>query len=215
MKLAVLLFGMSKCEYRHWHNNIKYSIDYANSYENYKKFIFDFFIKKGYDIDVYFTTNPLNDEDKKEICEAYKPIRCSFVEEDPYGNNDTNRNNRFNQVIDLCFESGIHYDLILMTRFDLLFQKEFDKSNIQLDKFNLVSILEVPNGICDNFYLFPYHYFQSFSTIVKRNLNKSLHWIQGELYDSLGKSSVNYILNEHCQISELSFYKIVRNVSTV
>jgi hypothetical protein len=215
MKLAVLLFGMSKCENKHFYHPIKYSIDYSNSYANYKEFIFDFFSKKGYDIDVYFATNHLEDKDRTKLCDTYNPVRCSFVEDDPYGNNNVNRNKRFNKVIDLCMESGIQYDLILITRFDLLFQKDFNTSNIELDKFNLVSILEVPHGICDNFYLFPYHFFQPFSTIVKRNLYKSFHWIQSELYDTLSKSSVNYILNEHCQISELSFYKIVRNVSTL
>lgn len=214
MKLAVLLFGLSKCEYTHWVNK-KYVIDYEKSYENYKEFIFDYFSKKGYDIDVYFTTNTLEDKDKKEICEKYKPICCSFMENTNTGNININRNKRFNEVIDLCLTSGIHYDLVLITRFDLLFQKDFAKSNIQLDKFNLVSILEKPNGICDNFYLLPYPYLQPFSTIVKRNLNNSLHWIQEELYDALNITSFNYILNEHCSIRYLSFYKIVRNLSNL
>jgi len=209
MKLAVLLFGMSKMDYIHWYTKEIYIIDYEKSYENYKKFIFDFFENKGYDIDVYFTTNMLDDKNKKEICEKYKPIKYNCIEN---GEDQTkSRNEKLNNVIDLCLNSGFTYDLILITRFDLLFQKEFDKSNIDFDKFNIVSILEYSNVICDNFYLFPYKYFQIFSNIVKQNLNVSFHYIQEDLYNKLNIKSVNYILNENVNISSLSFYKIVRN----
>ena len=212
MKLALLLFGISKVEYIHIHANRKQKcfVDYEKSYENYKKFIFDFFENKGYDIDVYFTTNMLDDENKKKICEKYKPIKYNFIENN-YKDKNKSRNEKLNNVINLCLNSGFTYDLILITRFDLLFQKEFDKSNIDIDKFNLVSILEKPNLICDNFYLFPYKYFQIFSNIVKQNLNVSFHCIQEHLYNRLNKTSVNYILNENFCIANLSFYKIFRN----
>lgn len=214
MKLALLLFGMSKMEYVHWSmqdekEKKKCKVDYEKSYENYKKFIFDFFENKGYDIDVYFTTNILDNKDKKKICEKYKPIKYNFIKNDK--NIKKSRNQKLNNVIDLCLNSGFTYDLILITRFDLLFQKEFDKSNIDFDKFNIVSILERQNLICDNFYLFPYKYFQIFSNIVKQNLNKSFHCIQKDLYNKLNITSVNYILNENRKIKSLSFYKIVRN----
>lgn len=209
MKLAVLLFGISKQEsLSHWSEN-KYVIDYKHSCENYKKFIFDFFIGMGYDIDVYFTTNRLNDRDKEELCRSYKPVKYNFTKN--YKSNTTSRNTKLDNVIDLCLNSGVTYDLILITRFDLLFQKEFNKSNVNFDKFNLVSMLEQPNLICDNFYLFPYKYLKIFSGIVKRNLRRPHHRIQQELYDKVGANSVNYILNEGCLVADLSFYKIVRN----
>lgn len=47
MKLGVLFFGMSKNDYIHWWNKSKYVIDYEKSYENYKKYIFNFFESKG------------------------------------------------------------------------------------------------------------------------------------------------------------------------
>ena len=67
MKLAVLFFGLSKCHYHHHSHNIHF-IDYEKSYENYKEFIFNYFKSKGYEIDVYFTTNRLDEEDTKSIC---------------------------------------------------------------------------------------------------------------------------------------------------
>jgi hypothetical protein len=145
MKLAILFFGMSKCHYNYYKTSTKYFIDYEKSYENYKKFIFEFFINRGYEIDVYFTTNLLDEEDTKTICEKYKPKKYKFMEN--AGNINACRNLKLINVINLCLESKITYDLILMTRFDLLFQKDFSESNIDFDKFNLVSILEKTNYI--------------------------------------------------------------------
>jgi hypothetical protein len=210
MKLAVLFFGMSKCHYNYYNSNTKYFIDYEKSYDNYKKFIFEFFINKGYDIDVYFTTNKLDEEDTKTICEKYNPVKCNFIENK--GNHILSRNSKLINVINLCLESEITYDLILMTRFDLLFQKDFSESNIQLDKFNLVSVLEYQYTICDNFYLFPYKYLDTFLKIAKNNLNNSFHTIKKELYIKINSNSINYILNENCHVSNLSFYKVYRTI---
>jgi hypothetical protein len=207
MKLGLLFFGMSKNEYHHW-NKSKYVIDYENSYENYKKFIFDFFESKGYEIDVYFTTNILSKEDQTKICKIYNPIACEFIENEE--NFIKSRNNKLDHVIDLCIDSGIEYDLILITRFDLLFQKDFETSNIQFDLFNLVSTLERPYLICDNFYLFPYRYLKPFSGLVKNRLKSNFHYIKMDLYRMIGETSVNYILDESCLVADLSFYKIVR-----
>jgi hypothetical protein len=204
MKLALLFFGISKQEgYRHWSDRT-FDIDYKFSCENYKKFIFDFFENKGYEIDVYLTTNILSDKDREELCEKYRPIKCSFI--------DNTRNIKFDNVIDLCINSGIVYDLILITRFDLLFQRDFNESNIQLTKFNLVSVLEDPHLICDNFYLFPYKYLMEFSKIVKKNVTKAytFHHIKDDIESILPEDSINYILDERCYVQQLSFYKILR-----
>ena len=112
MKLALLFFGISK-EYKHeyWRSGRKYSIDYNLSYNNYKQFIYGFFEKEGYDIDVYFTTNNLDDKDRKTLCEKYNPVKYSFMEN--HKNHTISRNNKLDKVIDLCLDSGIAYDLVL------------------------------------------------------------------------------------------------------
>jgi hypothetical protein len=213
MKLALLLFGISKLRnYEYYRSGRKCRIDYNLSYINYKKIIFDFFEKKGYDIDVYFTTNILNDKDKKELCEKYNPIKCSFIGNDI--NHTISRNSKLDSVVELCLKSDIVYDLILITRFDLLFQKDFNESNIQLSKFNLVSILEKDHLICDNFYLFPYKYLAGFSKIVKNNITKSHHRIKGDIESILPENSINYILNERNFVRFLSFYKIAKKINS-
>lgn len=200
MKLALLLFGISLEINKHWQYGTLYSVDYNNSYDNYQKYIFEYFTNKGYDIDVYISTNILFDKDKDELLNKYKPIKYSFIE-------TKDKNKKINDVVDLCINEGKEYDIILITRFDLLFQKDFANSNIQFDKINIVSILEKPEYICDNFYLFPYKYLKDFQKIIKKCSNINHRNIKNDLENI---AQINYILNENCDITALSFYKIAK-----
>ena len=77
-KLALLLFGISYREYRHFGGrNMK--IDYKISVENYKTFIFEYFESLGYEIDVFFATNEMDDHEKEKLLEIYKPVDCVFM----------------------------------------------------------------------------------------------------------------------------------------
>ena len=157
MKLALILFGISLEINRYWQYGALYSVDYKNSYDNYQRYIFDYFKGKGYDIDVYISTNKLNSEnDIAEIIDKYKPVKYLIADDNDNGEDGEDdkdyiisRNKKIESAIDLCIEGGGEYDLVLITRFDLLFQKDFADSNIHLDKINIVSVLERPNLICD------------------------------------------------------------------
>lgn len=210
MKLALILFGISKLDrHIHWWNRRTYEINYKNSLENYKKFIYNYFEKLGYEINVYFTTNILSSHDKKEIIKDYKPIKYSFIENNE--NRHISRNSKFISACKLCKESKIKYDLYLITRFDLLFQIPFDKIEIDYQKINLVSQLEKPDLVCDNFYLLPHKYFDEFlNLLITKYKKKSYHFIYRHkiLHDK-----IHFIKNEHKSIKHLSFYKINRNKS--
>ena len=72
MKLALLLFGISLEINKHWQYGTSYSVDYNNSYENYQKYIYEYFKNKGYDIDVYISTNILPENYKEDLFNKYK-----------------------------------------------------------------------------------------------------------------------------------------------
>ena len=205
-KLALCLFGISFGKTNH--GSISFFVNYENSYKNYQEYIYKYFKNKGYSIDVYFSTNILNDGDKAKLIDTYKPVACSFKENDK--DFMKSRNIKVDSVIDLCLESKIIYDLVLLTRFDLLFLKKFEESNIVLDKFNLVSTLENPEYICDNFYLFPFSILSKFSLIIKKNMSVMRHFIKHEIDNIAGIEFINYILKENTTVGNLSFYKIVR-----
>jgi hypothetical protein len=212
MKLALILFGISLEINRYWQYGALYSIDYNNSYDNYQRYIFDYFKGKGYSIDVYISTNKLNsDDDIAEIIDKYKPVKYRIADDNDNGEDDKDyiisRNKKLESAIDLCIEGGGEYDLVLITRFDLLFQKDFADSNIQFDKMNIVSVLERPNLICDNFYLFPHKYLKDFQQVIRKCANINHRNIKNDLEKI---APINYILNENRDISELSFYKIAK-----
>lgn len=206
MKLALILFGISLEINRYWQYGALYSVDYKNSYDNYQRYIFDYFKGKGYSIDVYISTNKLNSEnDIAEIIDKYKPVK--YLIADDCEDYIISRNKKLESAIDLCIEGGGEYDLVLITRFDLLFQKDFADSNIHLDKINIVSVLGRPNLICDNFYLFPHKYLKDFQKVIRKCANINHRNIKNDLEKI---APINYILNENCDISELSFYKIAK-----
>lgn len=155
---------------------------------------------------MYISTNNLNsDDDIAEIIDKYKPVKYRIADDCEYY--IISRNKKLESAIDLCIEGGGEYDLVLITRFDLLFQKDFADSNIQFDKINIVSVLERPNLICDNFYLFPHKYLKDFQKVIRKCANINHRNIKNDLEKI---APINYILNENRNISELSFYKIAK-----
>ena len=208
-KIAILFFGLTYHTYCHFSGKIK-KVNYNLSFDNYQEYIYKYFENLGYEIDTYFTTNNYCDESKKNrIRNKIKPKNCAFIKNN--FNHHKSRNTKFLKVIELCLNEDINYDLVLITRFDLIFQKKFEESNIKLDKFNLVSILEKNHLICDNFYLFPYQYLRKFYELLKDRPMLDYHKIK-DLIESLnGKDFVNYILNEYTDVPNLTFYKLVKN----
>jgi len=70
-KIALLLFGISyKENYQHFSGR-KMKIDYKNSLENYNKFIFEYYKKLGYEIDVFISTN--KHKNINNLIKDYKP----------------------------------------------------------------------------------------------------------------------------------------------
>lgn len=207
MKVALLLFGLSYTEFTHWSNR-KLKVDWKKSYTNYKDFIYRYFNDMNYDVDLYFSTTKSNKAEQNKIIKYYKPIKYNFSD---MNNDDTeSRKLKLLNVIDLCKSTNIQYDYILITRFDLLFKKNFATSNINLNKFNVVSTMNESEFIDDNFYLFPFEMITKFYEIVKRKQFGLCHDIRNELQDAIN-DDINYILDEQKNSTELSFFKIVRN----
>lgn len=212
-KIAVLLFGISlENDYKRPESNMNLIIDYKKSVENYKKYIFDYFKNKGYDVDIFFSTNPpTTTKDEKELIETFNPVNYTFVNNEK--SNYLSKQTKLCSVIKLCLDSNITYDNVLLTRFDLLFKKDFDSVNIDMNKFNLVTILEKSIVVCDNFYIMPYKMLDIFYKIIK---NKSrTHYIKEDLEKLIGEDLINYIDPfpddaKGRKIKHITFYEIVR-----
>ena len=60
---------------------------------------------------------------------------------------------------------------------NLLFQQKIP-IDLNLNNFYLISTLEHPDYICDNFYLFPYKYLNNFYKIANKNINIMFHLLK-------------------------------------
>lgn len=226
-KLALLLFGVSKSKYIHFSKDVRdkfsqngdFEVDYKYSVVNYRERIFKYFNKLGYDIDIYFATNNLSAEDRSELLATYPAVDYRFQEKQSNyrskkgltstdGGQYFNRNIKFRKVLTLCLNSGNDYDLILATRFDLIFVKDFENFDFDLNLMNISSVLESPHYIDDNFYLFPGKFLEIFTKhLYGFNLNSISHTL-GNVIKKF--TTINFFSNQKVPIAYLNFYKIVR-----
>lgn len=210
MKLAVLLNGISYCENYNNHYMGNISINFNLSYFNYKNIIYEYFEKIGYSIDTFISTNIIdNDTKKKELIELYNPVKYCFVD-NLKGNNYINSNYKIIKNIEQMKQystiNNITYDYILITRFDLYFNINFECINFDYNMINVVSQLEHPNLICDNFYFFHNRFINKLYNIIKNDKSMFRHGIKNML-----NNKIHFLYNEPGRlVSELSFYHIVR-----
>lgn len=205
-KLAVCFFGFHYMKYLN--NNIRKHIlvDFEKSVENYNTFIFDYFKKHGYEIDVFFSTYKSDKQDK--LIEIYKPkkyIIHTKIIQDRHISRNFNFRTCLNLVLKYQKEREIKYDNIIITRFDLKIKIPLDKTNLQLDKFNIVSNLENKKLIDDNFYIITGYNLARLARLSY--YDKSFHYMKKKFQKNF---NLNYIYNQNKNINLLSFYDFVR-----
>jgi len=216
-RVAICFTGISyMVNMIHFSGSFTYSVDYNESVNNYREYIFNYFINRGYHIDVFISS--YDNEKKNQIIETYKPVKSIFV---PYidGNTDGKRIhtlNVINIVKKYSLSNNVKYDNVLITRFDLLFKKKFSEMKVDFKKFNLMSELkEIDSSgircVDDNVFLFPYKMLNSFKNIVESKINP--HRIRVQLNKKFGSTSINFMWNEtvnYKSVPDLESFKINR-----
>ena len=201
-RMALLFFGIHYLEnMNHWKGAIK-NIDFSLYYKNINDKLIEYFSKK-FEIDIFFCTN--RSKKLNKLIECYKPKRYYLVDNDV--NHIISKNKKVLKALECCInyqkDNRILYDNIILTRFDILFEKTF--SGIDYNKLNLVSILEYKFSICDNFYLFPQKYLEQFYSIFKTYKKTNSHVFKVLFEKTM---DINYICNEETDINSLSFYSL-------
>lgn len=211
-KLALLLFGISLYKDRkHWAYHTKvYSIDWRLSYDNYQKYIIEFFKSKGFDIDIYLVSNTLEEADKQELLEKWKPKGYDFLDvNNDYTTRYIQRNEKIIRVIELCNESLIKYDNILLTRFDLKFKIDFDKLPFDYYMFNSAFYMN-NNMMCDNFLFMTPKSLEVFYRITSENMDLIGHRLKRILEKEI---PINFFFNckeLNCAITDNIFYDMIK-----
>lgn len=201
-KLAIVFFGMSHGTNHHWTGNT-YLVDWRNSLENYKKYLFNYF-SETFDIDVYGSTYHHNLIPILKLSLNIKELGISTFRPSRI----ISRNWCLIDALKLLLKSNVEYDQVLITRYDLHFNIPFSVVRINYNKINMVSFLEKENLICDNFYLFPYHLLQPlYDTMYEYGRNQSYHCIYKEFVKF---APINMLYNQRRKVEDLDFYSIVR-----
>ena len=199
-KLGLILFGLSY--YQNYINGkIKFNhiIDCRYYIDNFNIYLMDYF-KKEYDIDIYISSNKNAIQD--EILKIYNPTAYHF---DDIG---IGRNKKIAKGLELLINSNINYDIIIIMRFDIFFQKIFDNKFFNFNKLNIVSILEHNHLIDDNLYIFPNKYLSKIYEIFL-NCNDGYKEEAHNLKNIFDKNfDIHYILNQNARVENLSFFKI-------
>lgn len=159
-KIAIGLFGIHYLKnFNHWcdwsllidykktiQNNIDFFKYYQNTYENELTFFSStYFSEKLTELidDFNFKSLQLNIIDNRKI----------------YGNNYIQKNRRLKETIKLILDNNFEYDLIILTRFDILLEKKIYDFKLNLDKINILyeGEWEGIHEIDDNFYVLSYN----------------------------------------------------------
>jgi hypothetical protein len=202
--MAICIAGL------HWEENYKnpyrehnIKIDYNKYVKNIKTKIYKYF-EKDYQIDTFICTQHSNMIDN--LIQTYNPTQCIFE----------NKNHCFKKlkVLKVLQEqinnSSKNYDLVLLTRFDIYLLDDFTTTNINLNKLNIVSILEHDRVCDDNLFIFPIPYLKPITRILENQLSKysnpdAIHYLKNSFENQL---DINYIKNEFVKVSFLTFYKL-------
>ena len=197
--IAILFFGLHYSHIDgHFQLNYHHVIDYRHYRKNIKERLINNF--NMYNIDIYTCTNQSHIE--HEFINDYNLRQYIF------DNNSGKRNIKIIRGLELILNSGIHYDYIIITRPDIYFMENITPDNIDLNKLNLVSVLEHDHLVDDNLYILPHRYLHKFYEIYSKFRDEQQlesHFLK---WDFQNNFEVNYLKNEYTYVPNLSFYKL-------
>lgn len=147
--LAICLFGISYDKhYEHWGEGFR-SVDYRRSLQNYHDHIFSLCGK----YDLYYST--YNHELIDQMKADYKATDGISIAQPPKTGialESALQRNSMIANLEHLLENGSH-NWYIFTRFDLHLHFNLEDLNIRADKINILTTLEQPRFICDNFYI--------------------------------------------------------------
>lgn len=203
-KMAVVLTGLHyKENYSHFSGAV-FNIDYRPYMANIKKHIYDYF-RNAYDIDTFVCTDDTIKKD--ELLKSYKPVNHLIVDCDA----NQKKLKGLQMLIHHIQTTKTRYEVVLLTRFDIYMVESFTSSNLNLQKLNIVSVLEQDHLCDDNLFVFPIQYLLGFTKLLHDRLlepynNLVLHNMKKTFEKHM---PINYIHNEPGKlVRELSFFKL-------
>lgn len=218
--VALLFAGLHYYEkYKHFSNE-NFTIDYREYIKCIQIKIYEYF--KNYNIDTFIVTN--NSIYLNDLLNTYKPVRFDTDEKNSIlkgklmkvtdDNHCIKKIKALQLLINYINETKKQYNFVILTRFDIHIMKEFTSDNLNLQKFNIVSVID-SNYLCDdNLFIFPINYLYQFLDIAIKHYNKNIstystclfHYLKNHFEKNM---DVNYIHDERFRIVvQLNFFKL-------
>ncbi len=204
-RVAVGLFGVHYVEIlNHW-MGWKTNVDYKKTLLNNHNMLFDRF-------DCTFYSSTYFSEKINELILDYdfKKLKLSKINNEFLGVHESNsrRNTIFIDTLKLILEDYVHYEYVLLTRYDLnFFDSPFD-FNVNYNKINVICKSKsgnISNLIDDNFYFMPmdtfYYFYDSISKLPLMNTSHEYNKVL---------DGINYIIDGDYYSHEIPIYNIVR-----
>ena len=199
--IAVLLSGLhySDCD-----NKLSTIIDYRKYSENIKNKIYGYF-SNNYNIDTFICTNKSNIF--INLIKTYAPIKF-YVENS--NNNYVKKLRVFELLINYINENDIIYDLFLLTSFDIKILNEL--TNIDLNKLNIINILNSNLKIDKDLLIFPIKYLSNILSIFKNNVD-FINKLENESYLNITtKKNIAILLYGPHYSNNINFNKYTQNI---
>ena len=224
MKVAVGLFGIHYIDnLNHW-RGWKHGVDYRKTFHNQ-------FTKIYSNHDVRYYSATYYSDIQNELLNDYNFTSITFSEIDNTSETDPRikRNKVFKDTIKLILEDTSDCDLVILTRYDLHFKKNFYSLDINFDKVNFLCGPKIgeykkkndgyADLVDDNFYCIPRHLLQSFydtvETIPETTSSHQYHkWFDD--YHLMIRQWYSHNLPSYRNIYNNLYYYIVRipNISS-
>lgn len=232
MKIALILHGLAESKTRYsshgrrgWTEEVKAIFDYKKSLQNYQEYLFD-----GNNIDVFFHTYDTDLLSSEKLIDDMSPEEYKITDpivDTENTDKDKRVNSRRNSLLQAisCFqETENEYDVVVITRFDLHFEREVSSllENVNWEESGLyVSFYtEQEDLIDDNFFVVEPDRISNFVEIIE-HFNQideeygHLHRANKVWRSKFGEEVLPLIEgNYHININN-PFYHIVRYVSSV
>jgi len=198
MRIAICIYGMLYGNFTN-HDPIVKHKDFRHCWSNVKKYVVDSFVEAGHKVDVLVSTYKVEDPAlEKEFFDLVQPKKVCYSDFQN-SNTFTSKYASFNNLTDTS-----DYDFIILTRFDLHWNKPLCEPTIDYNKFNYLfpendRYIEESckhfGFTCDNVYMWP----ATMTPIIQNAMRETYRFPRGYSPDThaLKYKVASYIGNEN------------------
>jgi len=204
MKIAICFYGLLYGGFTNHEPMVK-NKDFRHCWPNIKKYVVDPFIAGGHEVDILVSSYKINDEDvEKQFFDMVKPAKIVY--------SDFNNSNTFTSKY-ASFENlkePYEHDFVILTRFDLHWNKVLFNENIDYTKFNYLfpendSFIQNEykqfGFTCDNVYMWPIDMTPTVSKAMMetyrfpRSFSPDTHALKFKMIQHIGEQQTHAISN--------------------